>query len=70
MSKWLKKPGSAGCQEPQEGSQGFLEPGELILEEHCGNHPCIESLLVHLRAEWNGSPEDPPEFEPPGVDLL
>ena len=52
------------------GSEGFLEPGELILEEHWGSLPCIESMLVHLHAEWNGSPEDPPEFERPGVDLL
>ena len=52
------------------GSEGFLEPGELILEEHCASQPCTEPLIVHLHAEWNGSQEDPPEFEPPGVDLL
>ena len=40
------RPESAGFLEPQEGSQGFLEPGELILEGHCESHPCIEALLV------------------------
>ena len=65
------RPELAGFQEPQEGSQGFLEPGELILEGHCGIHPCMESLTVdQIHAEWNDSLGDLPEFERPGVDLL
>ena len=65
------KPESAGCQEPQEDSLTFLQPEEPILEKHCGCHSSAESLLLHLlHGEWNGSQEDPTEYERAEVDLV
>ena len=64
------QPGTAGFQVPEEGSRGFLQSGEPILEEHCGRHPSPEPLLLHLRGGWNGSREDLAEYVRPGVDLV